>query len=179
MVQGTFTKQRLQPGRIEKARRWLKLKYLLLLRAKGGPAKVAKGFGIGLFVEMFTLPTGGLAAVLILPLVYLFRASLPGALIGFLFGKIIYVPMMFLNKKVGSLVVPKGFVHHIHFQPHWLEKLLKGAMDLIVGGMIVGAVLGVLVYFPIKLLLGLYTARRKEKRLKRKAQLLSVEKGKL
>jgi hypothetical protein len=133
---------------------------------------VAKGFSIGLFIEMFTLPTFGLAAVLILPLVYFFRASLPGALLGFLFGKLIYIPVAFLNNRVGSLLVPKSFVRHIHFQPHWLEHIVRNALQLIVGGMVVGAVLGVIAYFPIKWLLEYYTAKRKEKRRIRKAQLV-------
>ena len=57
-------------------KRWFKYKYILLLRAKGGPSKVARGFSVGLFVEMFTLPTFGFAFVLIFPLVYLLRANL-------------------------------------------------------------------------------------------------------
>ena len=102
--------------------RWFKLKYNHLLRAKGGPSIVAKGFSIGLFVEMFTLPTFGLAAVLILPLVYFIEASLSGALVGFVFGKIIYLPFAFLNKRIGHWVLPKHFGHNIHFYPDWLSE---------------------------------------------------------
>jgi uncharacterized protein (DUF2062 family) len=154
---------------------WLKLKYILLLRAKGGPAMVAKGFSIGLFIEMFTLPTFGLAAVLILPLVYIMRASLPGALIGFVFGKIIYLPVAFLNKKVGHWVLPKHMVRKIHFYPHWLSDIVKNGIYLIAGGIIVGLILGVLFYFPVKRILEIYAARRKEKRRKRKAHLASMQ----
>lgn len=75
--------------------RWFRYKYLQLTRAKGGPALVAMGFSIGIFVEMFTLPTGGLAFLLIFPLVYLLRASVASALLGFMFGKVIYLPLMF------------------------------------------------------------------------------------
>lgn len=156
--------------------RWLKLKYNLLLRAKGGPAIVAKGFSIGLFIEMFTLPTFGLAAVLILPLVYFLRASLPGALVGFVFGKIIYLPIAFLNKKIGHWVLPKHFARKIHFFPHWLSDIVKDGLYLIVGGIIMGAILAVLAYFPVRWILGMYASRRKEKRKQRKAFLASLVK---
>jgi uncharacterized protein len=155
----------------QKTGRWFKYKYLLLLRAKGGPSIVAKGFAVGLFVEMFTFPTLGLAALLILPIVYFLRASLPGAVIGFLFGKIVYLAFLPLNKKVGGLILPRHFVHNLNFDPVWLANLLKAQLKLIVGGIIVGAILGLVIYFPIKLLLQFYASKRKEKRRKRKAQL--------
>ena len=157
--------------RVQALKRWVRYKMLQLFRAKGGPAMVAKGFSIGIFIEMFTLPTLGLAALLILPLVYLFRASLPGALIGFLFGKIIYLPMAFLNQKVGKMIVPDGFLAGTHFSSPWVEtvfSLIRSTLDLIVGGMIVGALLGVLFYFPIKRLLELAQAKRTEKRKERR-----------
>jgi uncharacterized protein (DUF2062 family) len=156
--------------------RWFKIKYVLLLRAKGGPAMVAKGFAIGLFIEMFTLPTFGLAAVLILPLVYFMRASLPGALVGFLFGKIIYLPFALLNKRIGHWVLPKHFAHRIHFYPNWLSELVKDGMDLIVGGIIMGTILGIVAYFPVRWVLEVYAAKRKDKRKRRKAFLDSMPK---
>jgi uncharacterized protein len=165
-------------------RRWIKYKYLLLFRAKGGAAKVAIGFAIGLAIEMFTLPTLGLAFFLIFPLVYMFRASLAGALIGFVFGKIIYIPMAFFNNKVGGWIVPNHFKHWIHFNhwidflPHWLKKMLYMNIKLIVGGMIDGVLLGILFYFPIKWLLEFYTAKRTEKRRLRRAQLLTASQEK-
>lgn len=152
-------------------KRWLKYKYLLLLRAKGGSAIVARGFAIGIAVEMFTLPTGGLAFFLIFPFVYLFRASLAGALLGFVFGKIIYIPMAFLNNKVGSLIVPRLHHQDIPFLPEWIEKLLFMNLRLIAGGMIDGAILGILLFFPIKWMLDLYTLRRKERRRLRQHQI--------
>ena len=159
---------------LKEYKRWFRYKYLQLLRAKGGPSLVAKGFSIGLAIEMFTLPTGGLAFLLIFPLVYLFRASLAGALVGFVFGKIIYIPFAFLNKKVGDLVLPKHFKRYLihHLPDNWLSDIIRGGLDLIAGGMIVGAVLGIVAYFPILFLLKYHTHRRKEKRKRRKAQLI-------
>ncbi|MEW9698134.1 DUF2062 domain-containing protein [Paenibacillus sp. SI8] len=157
-------------------KRWFKYKYLLLLRAKGGPSKVARGFSIGLFVEMFTLPTAGFAFVLIFPLVYLFRANLAGALIGFVFGKVIYLPFSILNKQVGDWLVPKHFkVYLIHHLPHMLSNIIRSGLDLIIGGMVVGTALGIIAYFPIMLLLKYHSNRRKEKRRIRKAQLVASD----
>jgi uncharacterized protein (DUF2062 family) len=159
-----------------KTKRWFKYKYLQLLRAKGGPAMVARGFSVGLAVEMFTLPTGGLAFLLIFPLIYVFRANLAGALIGFVFGKIIYIPFAFLNQQVGELLVSKHFkVYLIHHLPHLLSNIIRRGLDLIIGGMVVGAVLALVVYFPVKLLLEYHTNRRKEKRRIRHSQVNSAD----
>jgi uncharacterized protein (DUF2062 family) len=154
--------------RVSKWKRWFKYKYLKLLRVKGGPQKTAKGFSIGIAVEMFTLPTGGLAFFLIFPLAYLFRGSMAGALIGFMLGKVIYIPMAFLIKKIGDLVIPDYIqVYFLDSMPTWLSKIIEGSLDLIVGGIIVGTVLGIVVYYPIFLLLKTQINIRKEKRLKR------------
>lgn len=152
--------------------RWFKYKYLQLSRAKGGAAKVAAGFSIGLAVEMFTLPTLGLAFFLIFPLVYMFRASLAGALIGFVFGKVIYIPVAFLNAKVGGFILPPRFNEWISVLPHWLEKMLALNAKLIVGGIVNGTLIAVLLYFPLKQLLQLYTAKRTERRRLRREQLV-------
>lgn len=154
---------------ISRLARWFRYRYIKLLRAKGGPSKVARGFSIGLAVEMFTLPTFGLAAVLILPLSYLLRASLPGALIGFVLGKVIYIPMAFLNRMIGEMVVPRSWHDHLGILPGWLASIVNHALELIIGGMIDGAILGLLLYFPVWLLLEWYTARRKERRRVRAA----------
>lgn len=154
----------------------MKYKYKLLFRAKGGPSKVARGFSIGLALEMITLPTFGLAAVLIIPLVYLMRSSLAGALVGFVFGKIIYVPVaFFVNRRIGNWLVPENIDKYIQFLPNWLETIVKSEINLIVGGAIVGLLLGFMTYLPVRILLETYTHRRKEKRRKRKAQLAAVE----
>ncbi|TMV45431.1 DUF2062 domain-containing protein [Paenibacillus mesophilus] len=152
--------------------RWFRYKYLQLSRAKGGAAKVAAGFSIGIAVEMVTLPTFGLAFFLIFPLVYLFRANIAGALIGFVFGKIIYIPVAFLNAKVGGLIVPDRFNEWISFLPHWIEKMLYVNAKLIVGGIVDGTMIALLLYFPLKQLLQLFTAKRSEKRRVRREQLI-------
>jgi uncharacterized protein len=158
--------------RLAGLRRWVKYKYLLLMRAKGGASRVAMGFAIGLAVEMFTLPTFGFAFLLIFPLVYVLKGNLPAALIGFVFGKIIYLPMAFLNAMVGGWMLPHHFHVHIPFLYHWVNRLISASLKLIIGGMINGAILGALLYFPIKISLEKYKNRRREKRkLKKRARL--------
>jgi uncharacterized protein (DUF2062 family) len=172
VMQGN-NRMRKQNNRLAGVGRWFRYRYFQLFRVKGGPAKVAKGFSVGLAVEMFTLPTFGLAFFLIFPFVFFLRASFAGALAGFVFGKIIYIPLAFLNAKVGGWIVPKHFYRTLHMMlPHWLDDILRVSFKLIVGGMVVGTVLGLLAYFPLKWALEAFASRRKEKRRHRKAQLV-------
>lgn len=157
--------------RLQLLRRWLKYKYMLLLRAKGGASIVAMGFAIGIAIEMFTLPTLGFAFILIFPLCYMLRGNLPAALIGFVIGKIIYIPMMYPNSKVGGWILPKQLSFHISFLSERINHLLLMNLKLIVGGMVDGVILGVLLYFPIKYSINAYKAKRMEKRKMSRARL--------
>lgn len=157
--------------RLRSLRRWLKLKYMMLIRAKGGASMVAMGFAIGLAIEMFTLPTLGFAFVLIFPLCYLLKGNLPAALIGFVVGKIIYIPMIYPNSKVGGWILPKHLSFHLPVVPEWFNHLLLTNVKLIVGGMINGALLGLLCYFPIKYSINIIIAKRKVKRILSRARM--------
>ncbi|MFC5701222.1 DUF2062 domain-containing protein [Cohnella faecalis] len=148
--------------RLRKLRRWMKYKYMMLIRAKGGASMVAMGFAIGIAVEMFTLPTLGFAFVLIFPLVYLFKGNLPAALVGFVVGKVIYLPMAILNTMVGAWVLPSHMSIHLPWM--WVNKLLLANLKLIVGGVINGILLGAVCYYPIKLSIEAYKNKRREKR---------------
>ena len=154
-------------------KRWLKLKYTELLRAPGGPSFVALGFSIGMAVEMFTLPTYGLAFFLIFPLIYWLRASFAGALIGFVVGKIIFIPVAFVNNMVGGWVLPHRVRINFHFLPHWLNHALLMNLKLIVGGIIDGILLGIIFYFPVKYALKYFANKRREKRKLKRAHLES------
>lgn len=160
------------PRKPRSIKRWLKYKYTQLMRAPGGPSIVALGFSIGIFVEMFTLPTYGLAFFLIFPLIYLMRASFAGALVGFVFGKIIFLPVAFVNSMIGGLVLPDHMRVHISFLPHWLNHILLMNLKLIVGGIIDGFLLGLLFYFPVRLAIQYMADKRKEKR---KLRRIAVE----
>jgi uncharacterized protein (DUF2062 family) len=152
-------------------RRWMKYKYVMLMRAKGGASRVAMGFAIGIAIEMFTLPTFGFAFLLVFPLVYLLKGNLPAALIGFVIGKVIYLPMAFLNALVGGWMLPEHFTLHIPFVYGWVNRVLSTSLKLIIGGIINGVVLGVLFYFPIKASLEAFKNRRREKRKLRRGRL--------
>lgn len=161
------------PFRWTGMKRWFRYKYLLLTRAKGGPSIVALGFSIGLAIEMFTLPTGGMAFFLIFPSVYLSRSSLAGALTGFVFGKLIYIPMTLLLRQVGHAVLQVLSLEELLTNlPLWLDKFVKLYLELFVGGVMVGPVLGLLAYFPMRHLLKWVSSRRTEKRKLRKAAIV-------
>jgi uncharacterized protein (DUF2062 family) len=152
-------------------KRWLRYKYIGLIRAKGGASMVAMGFAIGLAIEMFTFPTFGFAFLLIFPLVFLLKGNFPAALIGFVFGKIIYIPMAFLNAIVGGWVLPRHFTVHIPFLYEWVNHALTTSLKLIVGGIINGALLGAVFYFPIRMSLEAFKNKRREKRKLQRGRL--------
>jgi uncharacterized protein len=154
------------PSRPRSLKRWIRYKYTLLLRAKGGASSVALGFAIGIAVEMFTLPTMGLAFFLIFPLAYFLRASFAAALIGFVFGKLIYIPLAFLNGMVGGWILPDNMEINFTFLPVWVNHFLLVNLKLIIGGAIDGALLGALFYFPVRYSIQYMANKRKEKRRK-------------
>lgn len=158
-------------NKLRKLPRWLKYQYVKLLRAKGGASVVAMGFAIGLFVEMFNLPTYGTSFVLVFPLNYVLRGSFAASLVGFLFGKLIYIPMAFLNNEMAKSVLPKDFAVNISFLPNYINHFLLMNLKLIVGGVIDGAILGLLVYFPIRFSINVFKRRRREKRKQMRARI--------
>lgn len=156
-------------------KRWLKYQFLKLVRTRGAVGQVARGFCIGLAVEMVTLPTAGLAFFLIFPLVYMMRGRLAAALIGFVFGKLIYIPFAVVNERVGHWILPMHWTVHAAALPDWLNRLLTINMNLIVGGMIDGAMLALLLYIPMKLILLTVQERRRQKRRHRHGHARSEE----
>jgi uncharacterized protein (DUF2062 family) len=157
--------------RLRKIGRFFKYQYVKLLRAKGGASVVAMGFAVGLFVEMFNLPTYGTSFLLVFPLNFLFRGSFAAALVGFLFGKMIYIPMSIVNTKMAGWVLPRHFVVQISFLPSWINHALLLNLKLIIGGIIDGAILGLLFYFPIRYSINAYKRKRREKRRLNRAKM--------
>ncbi|CAM3837708.1 DUF2062 domain-containing protein [Cohnella lubricantis] len=157
-------------NKLRKLPRWLKFQYVKLLRAKGGASVVAMGFAIGLFVEMFNLPTYGTSFILIFPLNYILRGSLAASLVGFIFGKIIYIPMAFVNNQMAKWVLPQDFAVNISFLPNYINHFLLMNLKLIVGGVIDGAILALLCYFPIRYSINVFKRNRREKRRLQRAR---------
>ncbi|MGN7471588.1 DUF2062 domain-containing protein [Brevibacillus sp. SAFN-007a] len=146
--------------------RKLKLEYYKLLRMKGAPAFVARGFSVGIFVEFITLPTFGLAFLLLFPLVKLFRASLPAALIAFFLGKLVLPIFMVINYNIGYALVGKPLQHpavqHQEAWQEWLVWVQKKGLAYFTGSAIMGLFVAAASYFLVYAALQLY--RRKKAR---------------
>lgn len=84
--------------------KWM-YQYQKLLQSQGTPSMVARGFALGMFVEFITLPTLGIAFLLLYPLTIPLRTSFPVALIGFLLGKLIVPFFLFWSYKIGSFLL--------------------------------------------------------------------------
>jgi|GEM_PF-334902 len=145
-------------------KRWIRHNVVKLMRAPGGPSIVALGFSIGIAIEMITLPTFGLAFFLMFPIVYLLRASMAGALVGFVVGKIIFIPIAFISGMIGGWILPDHLRVHIPFLPEFVNKFITINLKLIVGGSINGILLGILFYFPVKYGIAYFTELRRRKR---------------
>ena len=81
--------------------------YLKILRAHGAPARVARGVGYGIFVELILFPTLGLGFFLIYPLNKYLKGHLGDSIAGFIFAKLFAFltipPSFFLGSKMLGL----------------------------------------------------------------------------
>lgn len=151
----------------KKIYRKLKYEYYKLIRMKGAPSFVARGFSVGLFVEFITLPTFGLAFLLLFPLMKVFRGSLPAGLIAFVIGKLVLPVFMVINYKIGYAIVGKPLNEHLvqGDMPPWEEWLLwmkEKGLAYFTGSAVVGFVAAIASYFLVHAALQLY--RRKKMR---------------
>ena len=142
-------------------KRFIKLKYLLLLRSPGGAKMVANGFAIGLILEFITLLTLGVAFLLIFPLCKLFRGSIPAAMIGFVLGKLILPAFLPLGAIIGKKLIALEQV-----MLPWIGNI-SAYVNTLLGMLICGILLGALMYYPIYFLYHKFQQSRIEKRKKR------------
>lgn len=146
--------------------RKLKMEYYKLLRMKGAPAFVARGFSIGMFIEFITLPTFGLAFLLLFPLTRYFRASLPASLIAFVIGKLILPIFMIVNYNIGYVLIAKPLHGDIiqYSQPwmQWISWMKEKGLAYFTGSAVMGSIMAVVSYFLVITILTLY--RRKKVR---------------
>lgn len=151
----------------KKIYRKLKFEYYKLIRMKGAPSFVARGFSVGIFVEFITLPTFGLAFLLLYPLIKIFRASLPAGLIAFVIGKLVLPVFMVLNYNLGYAIVGKPMNEHLAHgaMPPWEKWLLwmkEKGLAYFTGSAVMGFVVAIASYFLVYAALQLY--RRKKMR---------------
>jgi uncharacterized membrane protein YdjX (TVP38/TMEM64 family) len=103
------------------------------------------------------------------------RASLAGALIGYVFGKIFYLPFSPISYFLGSHLLPfplhryivEGLKEWFGFLPAFLQTALESNLYLFFGGSMVGLFLGILSFFLTRWLLRFHANRRIKKRKKR------------
>ncbi|RNB82456.1 DUF2062 domain-containing protein [Brevibacillus nitrificans] len=151
----------------KKIYRKLKFEYYKLIRMKGAPSFVARGFSVGIFVEFITLPTFGLAFLLLFPLIKIFRASLPAGLIAFVIGKLVLPVFMVLNYNLGYAIVGKPMNEHLAHGPmppweKWLLWMKEKGLAYFTGSAVMGFVVAIASYFLVYAALQLY--RRKKMR---------------
>lgn len=155
-------------------RRRVRLDYLKILRTQGAPAKVARGVGYGIFVELLFFPTLGLAFILMYPLNRWCRGHMAASIAGFVFAKLFawatILPSIFLGAWLLGIEVSKAVVKDtvktlvnnwgmVDALSAWLrgspqdpvnlaalEQLWSFIYAWIVGGAIFGVVLGVICY---------------------------------
>lgn len=150
----------------KKIYRKMKYEYYKLIRMKGAPSYVARGFSVGIFVEFITLPTFGVAFLLLFPLVKLLRCSLPAGLIGFVIGKIVLPVFMVLNYNLGYSIVGRPLKEHIvhNHEPwaKWLHWMKHTGLAYFTGSAVMGLAAAIGSYFLVYAALQWY--RRKKSR---------------
>jgi len=153
----------------KKLYRKLKYEYYKLVRMKGAPSIIARGFSVGIFVEFITLPTLGLAFVLLYPLNLLFRSSFSASLIGFVIGKIVLPVFMLLNLKIGNTIIGKPLQEHIAHNhgsfASWLQWMKHNGIAYFTGSAVMGVVVAIGSYFLVYAGLQWYRKKRTRRRL--------------
>jgi uncharacterized protein len=149
----------------KKLYRRMKYEYYKLIRMKGAPSFVALGFAIGIFVEFITLPTFGIAFLLLFPLVKAFRCSMPAAIIGFVMGKVVLPLFLVLNYKLGYLIIGHpvlyGFSAPYKAWQTWLLWIEEKGLAYFTGSAVMGLAVALASYFLVMLALQWYRNRKK------------------
>ncbi|MFY0545732.1 DUF2062 domain-containing protein [Brevibacillus sp. H7] len=148
----------------KKILRKLKYEYIKLIRMKGAPSFVARGFSVGIFIEFITLPTLGLAFLLLFPMTRLFRCSFPASLIGFVFGKIVLPIFMLVNLKVGTTIIGNPLQEHVQHNHEsfagWLQWMKQNGIAYFTGSMVMGVLVAFGSYFLVNATLQWYRKKR-------------------
>ncbi|MFC5451577.1 DUF2062 domain-containing protein [Paenibacillus aestuarii] len=129
-------------------------KWYELLNDPAGPHLVAMSFAIGVISEMLTIPTLGIAFVLMIVIVKRLNYSLTAASAGYFFTKIVYIPLAPLELKIGKTLLHENFDPHAH-KWAWARGVLHKDAELLLGAVIIGGVLTVICYFVIRKIIAL------------------------
>jgi uncharacterized protein (DUF2062 family) len=129
-----------------------------LLNDPAGPHFVAMSFAIGVISEMLTIPTVGIAFVLMIVLVKWLKFSMTSALVGYFFTKIVYIPLAPLELKLGKSLLHDNFAPHAH-KWLWARSVIYKDAELLLGAVIIGGALAVICYFVIRQILVLRLKR--------------------
>ncbi|MDB5053056.1 MAG: hypothetical protein JWM44_1106 [Bacilli bacterium] len=135
-----------------------------LLNDPEGPHLVAMSFAIGVISEMLTIPTVGIAFVLMIVIVKWLKFSMSSALVGYFFTKIVYIPLAPLELKIGKSLLHENFNPHAH-KWAWARGVLHKDAELLLGSVIIGGVLAVICFFVIRQILVLKLKRKSKNAL--------------
>ena len=153
-------------------RRRFRLTYLKLLRLRGRPEVVAKGFAIGVFAGCF--PLLGLQSLIGIFLATIFRASKVAAVAAtWISNPLTYVPLFIFNYKVGKFLLrmEDAELPSLDITSLSAFKELGGtiAITLVTGSFVVGTILSIATYFySLAILQRWHTRSLRRRRLKRK-----------
>ncbi len=153
----------------KKIYRKLKYEYYKLIRMKGAVSFIARGFSVGIFIEFITLPTFGLAFLLLFPMTRLFRSSFPASLIGFVVGKIVLPIFMLLNLKLGNTIIGKPLQEHVEHNNEsigaWLQWMKQNGIAYFTGSAVMGVIVAFGSYFLVYAALQWYRKKRANRSL--------------
>jgi uncharacterized protein (DUF2062 family) len=159
---------------------WRKIKknYYQLIRSKGATSIIARSFAIGIAVEFITLPTAGLAFLLLFPLIKLFRGVFSVALIGFVMGKIILPLFFVINYKVGELVIEKlgiTFATQETQQSFFLNLIGGKGLAYLAGSFVTGCIVAVISYGLVYTALVMYRKSKENRMRERQKKTLPLK----
>ena len=130
--------------------RRIRLAYLKLLRLRGNPRVLAKGFAVGVFAGCF--PFFGLQSLIGLVLATVFRGSKMAAYAAtWISNPLTYVPLYVFNYKIGKLLLgtEDTTLPPLDLESFTTFKELGStfAITLLTGSFVVGIILAVITYF--------------------------------
>jgi len=150
--------------------RGLKYKFLVLMRNKGASTVIARSFAIGMFIEFITLPTMGLAFLLLFPLVRFTRSLFSVALVGFATGKLLIPLFLVFNYKVGYFFVHTGVGNGPTLQAtsffSW-EAFKEKGLAFLTGSGVNGVWVALIFYAVVYWAIGAYRKRKETLRQQR------------